>query len=55
MENFEISVQRFDEFAEEYARRFMELNAYSDSIDRFCDCIGNDRPRILELGCAFET
>ena len=51
MEKFDISVRRFDEFAEEYAQRFMDLNAYSDSIERFCDWIGNDRPRILELGC----
>lgn len=51
MENFELSVQRFDQFAAEYAKRFMDLNAYSDSIDRFCDWMGNDHPRILELGC----
>ena len=51
MENFEISVQRFDQFAAEYAQRFMDLNSYSDSIDRFCDWIGNDHPRIFELGC----
>jgi len=51
MENFDVSVRRFDEFAEEYAQRFMDLNAYSDSIERFCDWIGNDQPKILELGC----
>lgn len=51
MENFELSVQRFDQFAAEFAQRFMDLNAYSDSINRFCDCIGNDQPKILELGC----
>lgn len=51
MENFELSVQRFDQFAAEYAQRFMDLNAYSDSIGRFCNFIGNNRPAILELGC----
>lgn len=51
MENFELSVQRFDQFAAEYAKRFMDLNSYSDSIERFCDWIGNDHPNILELGC----
>jgi len=51
MNNFDLSVQRFDEFAAEYAQRFMDLNAYSDSIERFCDWIGNDKPKILELGC----
>ena len=51
MGNFDVSVQRFDEFAAEYAQRFMDLNAYSDSIERFCDLVGNERPKILELGC----
>jgi len=51
MENFELSVQRFDQFAAEYANRFMDLNAYSDSIEKFFDLIGTDRPKILELGC----
>ena len=51
MNNFDLSVQRFDEFAAEYAQRFMDLNAYSDSIERFCELIGNDKPKILELGC----
>jgi len=51
MENFELSVQRFDQFAAEYANRFMDLNAYSDSIELFCNLIGNDHPNILELGC----
>jgi len=51
MKNFDLSVKRFDEFAAEYAQRFMDLNAYSDSIDRFCNLIGNDHPNILELGC----
>lgn len=51
MENFELSVKRFDQFADEYAQRFMDLNAYSDSINRFCDLVGNERPKILELGC----
>jgi trans-aconitate methyltransferase len=51
MDNFDLSVQRFDEFAAEYAQRFMDMRAYSDSIDRFCDSIGNSQPIILELAC----
>jgi trans-aconitate methyltransferase len=51
MENFELSVQRFDQFAAEYALRFADLNAYSDSIEQFCSLIQTDRPKILELGC----
>jgi ubiquinone/menaquinone biosynthesis C-methylase UbiE len=51
MKNFDISVQRFDEFAAEYAQRFMDMNAYSDSIERFCELIGHKNPKILELAC----
>ena len=51
MENFDLSVQRFDEFASDYADRFMDLQAYSDSIDEFCNLIFANDPRILELGC----
>ena len=51
MENFELSVQRFDEFADEYAKRYMNLEAYSDSIDMFCNLIRTNKPKILELGC----
>lgn len=51
MENFDLSVKRFDEFAHEYAQRFKDMESYSDSIDAFCNLIKVDRPRILELGC----
>lgn len=51
IKNYDLSVQRFDEFAAEYAQRFSDLNAYLDSIERFCDWIENDQPKILELGC----
>lgn len=51
MENFDISVQRFDEFAAEYDERFMNIELYLDSTDAFLKFINNDRPKILELGC----
>jgi len=51
MEDFNISVQRFDEFAVEYAQRFMDVNAYTDSIERFCELIGTKEAKILELAC----
>lgn len=51
MENFEVSVQRFNEFAEEYTLRFESVDSYSDSLDRFCQLIIPNSPKILELGC----
>jgi ubiquinone/menaquinone biosynthesis C-methylase UbiE len=51
MDSFERSVERFDEFAEEYAKRFMDIDSYRSSIDKFCDLIISDKPKILELAC----
>jgi len=51
MENFALSVQRFDEFAEEYACRFDNVNGYLVHLNHFCNLIKADNPRILELAC----
>jgi ubiquinone/menaquinone biosynthesis C-methylase UbiE len=51
MDTFEISVQRFDEFASEYAERFMNIDSYRSHFDKFCDLIESNHPKILELGC----
>jgi ubiquinone/menaquinone biosynthesis C-methylase UbiE len=51
MDNFEISVNRFDEFASEYAHRFMNIDSYQKHFDKFCDLLHTKEPKILELGC----
>jgi ubiquinone/menaquinone biosynthesis C-methylase UbiE len=51
MEKFQLSVKRFDEFASEYAEKFMDVEAYAPSIGRFCDLITDPDPAILELAC----
>jgi SAM-dependent methyltransferase len=48
---FDISVQRFDEFASAYARRFADIGNYRFQIGLFCDFIAGTRPKILELAC----
>ena len=51
MENFDISVQRFDEFAEEYASRFDNLSGYSGQLSYFMSQVKTAIPTILELAC----
>ena len=51
MENFELSVQRFNEFAEEYASRFDNVTGYIEQLTHFCSLVKSDNPRILELAC----
>jgi SAM-dependent methyltransferase len=51
MDNFSYSVKRFDEYASEYARRFMDIEMYRSLIDHFCELVSGQNPRILELAC----
>ena len=51
MENFDVSVQRFNEFAEEYAKRFDNVSGYLEQLLHFCKQIKSDKPAILELAC----
>ncbi|HEX3008002.1 MAG TPA: class I SAM-dependent methyltransferase [Bacteroidales bacterium] len=51
MDKFGISVKRFDEFASEYAERFMNIDSYRIHFDKFCDLANKQRPKILELAC----
>lgn len=51
MENFELSVQRFDEFAEEYASHFDNVSGYIEHLSHFCNLIRTNYPDILELAC----
>lgn len=51
MGNFDLSVRRFDEFAEEYASRFEDVSGYIDQLIHFSNQIKSDKPAILELAC----
>ena len=51
MDTFKVSVKRFDEFASEYAERFMNIDLYRIHISKFCDLIYSKKPNILELAC----
>jgi 2-polyprenyl-3-methyl-5-hydroxy-6-metoxy-1,4-benzoquinol methylase len=51
MDKFDVSVRRFDEFAEEYASRFDNVSGYIEQLTNFCTLIKSDNPAILELGC----
>jgi len=51
MENFDVSVRLFDEFAEEYAIRFENVSGYIDQLKHFCNQVKSDKPAILELAC----
>ena len=51
MEHFDLSVQRFDEFAEEYASRFDNVSGYLNQLSYFVSQVKTTSPAILELAC----
>jgi len=51
MNPFTLSVQRFDEFATEYANRFGDIESYRTHFDAFTNLVQAAKPCILELGC----
>lgn len=51
MEHFDLSVQRFDEFAEEYASRFDNVSGYINQLSYFVSQVKTSSPAILELAC----
>jgi len=50
-ENFDISVQRFNEFADEYTERFKNIDSYRVHLDLFLNLSPDPVLSILELGC----
>jgi len=52
MENlFELSVKRFNEFAQEYAEKFMSVDSYRKQLQIFCDNVTDELPVILDVAC----
>ena len=50
-ENFDLSVQRFNEFADEYMERFKNIDSYQVHLDLFVSLAPESVSSILELGC----
>jgi ubiquinone/menaquinone biosynthesis C-methylase UbiE len=48
---FDVSVQRFNDFAVAYAERFMNIEPYRVHFDAFCSMMEGEHPAILELAC----
>ncbi|WP_346857491.1 class I SAM-dependent methyltransferase [uncultured Draconibacterium sp.] len=51
MNKFDISIQKFDQFASEYATRFKNIDAYSKHFEKFCELTNQQNPAVLELAC----
>jgi len=45
------SSEIWNQVADLYEEKFLNLNIYDDSYDIFCDAVKTDCPKILEIGC----
>ncbi len=51
MENLDITINSFNNSAENYMKKFMSMDLYNDTFDRFCELVSNKHPKILEIAC----
>ncbi|MGB0887338.1 MAG: GNAT family N-acetyltransferase [Vicingaceae bacterium] len=47
----QIAVAVFDKLADLYQEKYMDVSAYHNSFDFFCDAIEKEHPEVLELAC----
>ena len=51
MDKTKLAVEIFDEMAELYQEKFMELDLYNESLDLFCEAVERKGGEILEVAC----
>ena len=51
MDKTKIAVAVFDQCANQYQDKFMQLDLYHDTFDLFCESVKKENARILELAC----
>lgn len=51
MDNNNLAVHVFNKLAEDYQKKFMDVEAYHNSFDIFCESIKTPNAAILELAC----
>ncbi|MEP7165478.1 MAG: class I SAM-dependent methyltransferase [Ferruginibacter sp.] len=51
MDNYNITFQTWDKVAQIYQDKFMDMDLYNDSYDRFCQLVEKPNASIFEIGC----
>ena len=51
MDNYQKTFETWNKVAELYQDKFMYLDLYNDTYDRFCELIEKPDPAIFEIGC----
>jgi trans-aconitate methyltransferase len=51
MDKYQITFATWNKVASLYQHKFMDLDLYNDTYDRFCELLEKPDPTILEIGC----
>ncbi len=51
MDKYKETFETWDKVAKLYEDKFMDLDLYNDTYDKFCELISKTNPSILEIGC----
>jgi cyclopropane fatty-acyl-phospholipid synthase-like methyltransferase len=51
MDSYQITFETWNKVASVYQDKFMDLDLYNDTYDRFCQLIEKPNPSIFEIGC----
>jgi Trans-aconitate methyltransferase len=51
MDSYQITFETWNKVASLYQDKFMDLDLYNDTYDRFCQLIEKQNPSIFEIGC----
>jgi SAM-dependent methyltransferase len=51
MNSYQITFQTWNKVASLYQDKFMDVDLYNDTYDRFCELVEGSNPNIFEIGC----
>ena len=51
MDSYQITFQTWNKVATLYQDKFMNVDLYNDTYDRFCELVEKPNPAIFEIGC----
>lgn len=51
MDKYTITFNTWNKLAAVYEEKFMEVDIYNSSYDKFCDLLKKEHPKLLEIGC----
>ena len=51
MDSYQITFETWNKVASLYQEKFMDMDLYNDTYDRFCQLIEKQNPSIFEIGC----